>query len=225
MMQRFGLMVWPDTGREWRNVDRFPDSEARRQAFAAFDRLDRLTADAVGADQDEDCRYLRFAPGALEAFTEWRTAWETRLRSGELHPALESHFAKYRKTVPALALILHLAEQGASGPVALPATLRALAWAEYLEAHAIRCYGATVAGELSAARRILGRIKDGELADGFKARDIDRARWSGLTDREMVRAALELLVGHGYLAEAELPATAAGGRPTLAYRIHPSLRA
>ncbi len=225
MMQRFGLMVWPDAGREWRNVDRFPDSEARRAAFAVFDRLDRLTPDAVGAEQDEDCRYLRFAPDALEAFTEWRTAWETRLRSGELHPALESHFAKYRKTVPALALILHLAEQGASGPVALPATLRALAWAEYLEAHAIRCYGATVAGELSAARRILGRIKDGELADGFKARDMDRARWSGLTDRDTVRAALELLVGHGYLAEAELPATAAGGRPTLAYRIHPSLRA
>jgi len=44
-----------------------------------------------------------------------------------------------------------------------------------------------------------------------------------LTDRDTVRAALGLLVSHGYLAEVEMPATASGGRPTLAYRIHPSI--
>ena len=224
MMQRFGLLVWPDSPHDWRNVDRWPDTEARRQAFSIFERLDALTAESVGAEMDEDCSFLRFAPDAIEAFTEWRTGLETRLRSGELHPALESHFAKYRKTIPALALILHLAE-GDTGPVTLRATLRALAWADYLESHALRCYGATVAGEIHAARRILTRIHNGELADGFKAREIDRAGWSDLTDRDTVRAALALLVTHGYLAEVELPSTAAGGRPTLAYRIHPSLRA
>lgn len=222
MMQRFGLMVWPDAPHQWRNVDRWPDSEARRRAFAVFERLDALTAESVEAETDEDCAFLRFAPDAIEAFTEWRTGLETRLRSGELHPALESHFAKYRKTVPALALILHLADDG-SGPVTLQATLRALAWAEYLESHALRCYGATVAGEIAAARRILARIRKGELVDGFKAREIYRAGWSDLTDRDTVRAALGLLVAHGHLAEMDLPATAAGGRPTLAYRIHPSL--
>ena len=223
MMQRFGLLVWPDSPHDWRNVDRWPDTEARRQAFSIFERLDTLTAESVGAETDDDCSFLRFDADAIEAFTEWRTALETRLRSGELHPALESHFAKYRKTIPALALILHLAE-GDTGPVTLRATLRALAWADYLESHALRCYGATVAGERAAARRILARIHKGELVDGFKAREIDRAGWSDLTDRDTVRAALALLVTHGYLAEVELPSTAAGGRPTLAYRIHPSLR-
>lgn len=225
MMQRFGLLVWPDAPHDWRNVDRWPDSEARSGALKTFERLDTLTAKTVEAETEDDCAFLRFATDALEAFTEWRTALETRLRSGDLHPALESHFAKYRKTVPALALILHLADDG-RGPVALPATLRALAWAEYLESHAFRCYGATVAGERAAARRILARIHKGELVDGFKAREIDRAGWSDLTDRDTVRAALALLVTHGYLAEVEVPSTAAGGRPTLAYRIHPaSLRA
>jgi putative DNA primase/helicase len=223
MMQRFGLMVWPDGSPEWRNVDRWPDSEARRRAAEVFERLDTPSPDAVQAEQDEDCAFLRFAPDALESFTEWRTGWERRLRSGEWHPALESHFSKYRKTVPALALILHLAE-GASGPVTLRATLRALAWAEYLESHALRCYGATVAGEIAAARRILARIRKGELLDGFKAREIDRAQWSELTDRDTVRAALGLLVSYGYLREIEVPSTAAGGRPTLAYLTHPSLR-
>lgn len=221
MMQRFGLMVWPDSSTEWKNVDRWPDSEARRQASAVFERLDSLTTDSAQAEQDDDCAFLRFAPDAIEAFTEWRTRLETRLHSGDLHPALESHFSKYRKTVPALALIVHLAEGGA-GPVTLRATLCALAWADYLECHALRCYGATVAGEIAASRRILARIRTGDLVDGFKAREIHRAGWSELTDRETVRTALGLLVVYGYLAEVELPPTATGGRPTLAYRIHPA---
>ena len=223
LMQRFGLMVWPDAQQEWRNVDRFPDGEARRAAFEVFDRLDRLTPDQAGAEDDDGIRYLRFEPDALAAFTKWRAAWERRLRSDEWHPVLESHFAKYRKTIPALALILHLAD-GGKGPVTLQATVRALAWSEYLESHALRCYGATVAGEVAAAKRILARIRKGDLADGFRAREIDRAQWSELTDRETVRAALGLLVTLGYLVEVELPATATGGRPTLAYRVHPSLR-
>ena len=223
LMQRFGLMVWPDAQAEWVNVDRWPDSDAKRRAAAVFERLDRMTAESVGAEQDDDCAFLRFAPEALEVFTEWRTAFERRLRSGELHPALESHFAKYRKTIPALALILHLADDG-RGPVTLQATLRALAWAEYLESHAERCYGATVTAAVTAARRILARIRRGELNDGFKAREINRAGWSELTDADTVRAALNLLVAHGYLFEVELPATAAGGRPTLAYHIHPAAR-
>jgi len=221
MMQRFGLLVWPDSPKEWRNVDRWPDNEARRRAFQIFDRLDRLTPESVEAEVEDDYSFLRFAPDALEAFTEWRTGLEVRLRSGTLHPAVESHFAKYRKTVPALALILHLADEG-HGPVTLAATLRALAWADYLESHAMRCYGATVAGERSAARRILARIKSGDIRDGFKAREIDRAQWSDLTDRDTVRSALALLIALGYLAEVEVPSTATGGRPTLAYRIHPA---
>jgi putative DNA primase/helicase len=220
LMQRFGLMVWPDHPHDWCNVDRWPDSEARRAAFALFDRLDRLTPDDVDAEVDEGVAFLRFSPDALEAFIEWRTGMEARIRSGELNPALESHFAKYRKTVPALALMLHLAD-GGRGPVSLAATLRALAWSEYLASHALRCYGATVAGEVQAARRIMKRIRACELSDEFKARDIYRAQWSELTDRDAVKAGLDLLVSHNYLRESEQLAKTVGGRPTLVYRINP----
>jgi putative DNA primase/helicase len=220
MMQRFGLMVWPDAPRDWLNVDRWPDTEARRRAFEVFEYMDALTPEAVLAEPDDEYHFLRFGPDASEAFTEWRTALEYRLRAGELHPALESHFAKYRKTVPALALVLHLAD-GGTGPVGLPATLRALAWAEHLETHARRCYGAVTAVAASAARRILERIRAGDLKEGFRARDVDRAGWSGLTDSEATRAALDQLVDINYLAEAELPAKLTGGRPALVYRINP----
>lgn len=74
--------------------------------------------------------YLRFDPAGLGLFKDWRQDLETKLRSGDLHPALESHFAKYRKLVPALALILHLSN-GGTGPVGGHSVLQALAWSEY----------------------------------------------------------------------------------------------
>jgi hypothetical protein len=43
---------------------------------------------------------------------EWRADLELRLRSRSTHPALESHHSKYRKLVPAVALITHLADMG-----------------------------------------------------------------------------------------------------------------
>ena len=36
--------------------------------------------------------------------------FERRIRSGKDHAAFESHLAKYRKLVPALALLIHLAD-------------------------------------------------------------------------------------------------------------------
>jgi hypothetical protein len=69
-MQRFGLLVWPDHASEWRNADRWPDSVARDRAFAAFDELEALTADEVGAEADGDLSFVRFTPDTLECFTE-----------------------------------------------------------------------------------------------------------------------------------------------------------
>jgi hypothetical protein len=75
---------------------------------------------ARGAEQVTPNRppYQRFDPEALEAFTEWRRGFEAELRTGKMYPALKSHFAKYRKLVPALALAFHLADgqRGPEGP-------------------------------------------------------------------------------------------------------------
>ena len=102
LVQRFGLLVWPDVPPSWRDVDRWPNSDARQVAFAVFERLAALDAASIGAQQDEyaDTPYLRFGPEALEEFRIWRDTLEARLRGGDLQPALESHLAKYRKLVP-----------------------------------------------------------------------------------------------------------------------------
>ena len=222
LIQRFGLMVWPDPVATWRNVDRPPDHTAERVAYAVFDRLDRLDPASIGAQQDHNLDghpiglpYLRFSAEALSHFQEWHEALEVRLRSGELHPALESHFSKYRKLVPALALLIHLADDG-RGEIGEDATLKALAWAEYLETHAHRVYGAVTQVEVAAAKAILRRIERGDLQAPFTTRDVWRPGWAGLSDRALVVRALELLADYGHLTVEVDRET--GGRPATRYR-------
>jgi Protein of unknown function (DUF3987) len=141
LIQRFGLLVWPDQSPTWEHVDRYPLSDAREQAWRIFDGFNSLDPRAVGAHPISEyggIPVLRLDAEAQDLFLEWRKAHERRLRSpdSEMTPALESHFAKYRKLVPSLALINHLADVG-HGPVGGEAMARALGLATYLETHAI----------------------------------------------------------------------------------------
>ena len=219
MVQRFSLLVWPDQNPSWENTDRYPASEPRAAAWQAFRRLDELTADAAGAATDEfaPVPYLRFDEDAQGVFNEWRQALEMRLRSDDLMPALESHLAKYRKLVPALALINHLAD-GGTGAISETAILRAVAFAEYLETHAKRAYAAGSEVATAAAKAILKRIRNSDLADGFTARDIYRNHWADLSDRNRPQAGLDLLNDFDWL-RGEKRET--GGRTSVVYRVNP----
>ncbi|MBI1867080.1 MAG: DUF3987 domain-containing protein [Methylocystis sp.] len=219
LIQRFGLLVWPDQSPEWKEVDRYPDTAARQTAWATFERFEGLDPNAIGAQRDdyEALPFLRLDDAAQGVFGDWRGKFEKRLRGGDLSPALESHLAKYRKLVPALALINHLAD-GGTGAVAEEAILRALAFSEYLETHARRAYAAGGEAETAAAKAILSHIRNGDLADGFTARDVHQRDWANLTDRDQVKAGLELLADLDWLA----PQThATGGRPRTTYAINP----
>jgi putative DNA primase/helicase len=219
LVQRFGLLVWPDTPGEWRNVDRLPDSEARRGVNALFERLSDLSLLSSEAELDSFNRgyFLRFDEAAREEFTAWREGLERKLRVDDLHPALESHLAKYRKLVPGLALINHLADHGIS-PVGQAATRRAINFAAYLESHARRAYAAGINAEVGPAKAILERIRKGDLTDPFTARDIYQRDWSNLSDRGQVEEGLRLLTDLDWLADEEVKT---GGRPKVIYHINP----
>jgi putative DNA primase/helicase len=229
LMQRFGLLVWPDISADWKHVDRWPDKVARTTAFDVFDCLDKLKWHAVhakrdpGSDGDEEgLPYLRFNIDAYDAFVDWRKDLENRLRGDDLHPALESHLAKYRKLVPGLALICHLVDYEAgceTGLVGLPALERAIAWAKYLETHARRAYGSVIAGAAETAKAILLKIKTGHLGSEFSSREVWRPNWSKLTDRTAVQGGLTLLVDYDYLRETKKTAT--GGRHATVYVVNP----
>ena len=99
--------------------------------------------------------------------------------------------------MPALALAFHLAD-GHHGPVGFASTLRALHWSVYLQTHARRCYGVAQSGEVDTARRILERVRKGDLLrEGFGTRDIQRAGWSGLSNPKQVQEALVDVVSRG----------------------------
>lgn len=219
MIQRFSLLVWPDQSRDWKNTDRYPASEPRAAAWAAFQHVNDLTPEAVVAETDEfaPVPFLRFDEAAQGVFADWHRDLETRLRGDDLLPALESHLSKYRKMVPALALTNHLAD-GCTGAISETATLRALAFAGYLETHAKRAYGAGIEFATAAAKAILKRVRKGDLKDGFTGRDIYRNHWADLSDKDRTQAGLELLDDFGWL-RSERQET--GGRASVAYRINP----
>jgi putative DNA primase/helicase len=222
LLQRFSLMVWPDHSADWKRADRYPDSEARAAAWFAFEMADKMSAEAAGARKDDFQKipYLRFNDEAQEAFDSWHETLEKRVRSGEMHPALESHLAKYRTLVPAFALVSALAD-GVTGAVDLPALERAFRIARYLESHARRIYASGKEAETSTAKAILAKVRAGTLKDGFTCRDIHQRDWSNLSDPNQVQAGLNLLVDCDYLADqwAKRP-----GRPKVTYLVNPRVR-
>lgn len=222
LLSRFSLLVWPDVSGPWRNVDRWPDTVSRKRAAALFERVNALDPQAIGAELEEGrAPFLRFDAAALAEFVEWRERFEGQQRDAEAHPAIVAHFAKYRKLIPALALIFHLAG-GGSGPITKAALLRALAWQELLQSHARRAYASIQQARTEAARALLAKIRTGAVGDPLQVRDVYLKGWSGLASPEEARRAVELLEELDYLRSELLPTP---GRPKTVYWTNPKARA
>ena len=101
LIQRFQVMVWPDPPRNWQYVDRQP--QKHQAVRRMFDRILQWDSDLIVR--------FRFDGEAQEFFVDWLGQLENKIRSEELHPAVVSHLSKYRKLMPALALLLSAADQ------------------------------------------------------------------------------------------------------------------
>lgn len=219
LLQRFGLMVWPDDSREWRNVDRWPDSAAKQEAFDLFGRLDALEPDTDPETGRIIPREYRFDGEAQVLFEEWYGNLKRMVKDPDLHPALESHFGKYPKLIPALALVCALADgEEIVGKVSL---MRALAWGDYLKSHAERAYAAGSRTATEGAVALLKKIKSGSIKSGFSPREVYLKGWSRLTTPEDVQAAATLLCDLHHVREIEHKPGRQGGRPSVCYEINP----
>ena len=231
MLQRFQLLVYPDA-RPWEWRDRSPNATARQAAFDLFQTLadfDPVSWGAQPADEVTRFPWFRFDDAAQAVFIEW-TGELNRVRipaeQANGHPLIAQHLAKYEKLFAALALVLHLAEcaqTGRRGPVSEYAAIRAAAWCEYLEAHARRCYGLLADKGARAAQALADRIRAGDLADGFTARDVRRKQWRHLSSDASVREALEWLEGEAWIIPVSTPPDATGRR-TVRYIVNPKIR-
>ena len=228
LIQRFQLLVWPDTESDWQYVDRAPDPASELTANRVFRNL-------VALDSEGPMRF-RFAPDAQELFVKWLAMLEARVRGDQLHPALVSHLSKYRKLMPALALLFELADWAAAGPgdvevgatdqflrISLEHTKQAVAWCEYLESHARRIYSCVTTPQMRAAQLLAEKLKKHQIApDGFfSCREVYLKGWSGLDTPELARMAVEVLLDAGWVREVDSESGPLGGRPSARYQVNP----
>ncbi len=230
LIQRFQLLVWPDTVTEWTNIDRAPNAAAERQAECIFRNLLKL-------DTKNPLRF-RFTRDAQELFDEWHAELEAKVRGTELHPALISHLSKYRSLMPSLALLFQLADLASSVGfdgsdfaisqkicVELEHARKAAAWCEYLESHARRVYSCVVTPQLRAARELADKIKRRQIgaSGSFSCREVYLKGWSGGDTPEIVKRAAEVLQDGGWLRDESSEPGQSGGRPSHRYRVNPGV--
>ncbi len=223
LLQRFQLIVYPEIPKNWENVDRKPDREARKKAMDVFRRLDQLKLVNVSGKVPA----LHFDSDAQDFFNSRLEQLEKRLRSGEIGcAALESHLAKYRSLMPALALLFHLAEMPVEASVngsaiGLDVARRAADFCDFLEKHALKVYAGAIRPDLQAAHALAKKIKSGKVEDGTTVRDVYRNQWSFLTSPVLVRAALDILEECGWV-KTQIVET--GGRSTEIVELNPELK-
>ena len=227
-MPRFQILMYPDPIEKFVNVDEWPDTEAKNEAFRVFRWIDAINPAEMGAELDEDrgLHFLRFDDAAQDLFNEWREALENRLRSGGESPLMACHLAKYRSLMPSLALLLHVVASVGKlriGPVTVEAAEAAAAWCEVLESHARRVYQSAVEGDPEAAARLAERIKR-PLPNPFTYRQVANKGWAGLDDVDSVRKAVGVLEDRGWVKVVVRPPGPQGGRPSEEVWVNPSIQ-
>lgn len=223
LFQRFQVLVWPDAPRGWTLVDRPPNSKALATAENIFLELVKLSP-------DEPLR-MSFAPDAQDLFFSWWRELEDKIRGESgLPPAMVAHLSKYRRLMPALALLFELADAVASNTgirenkkVGLIHAKQAAALCDYLESHAHRVYACITSPETRAARDLARHLLSRDLPDEFKTRDVYLKGWSGLGSPEQVRAALDLLEDARWVRPAEVSTSPSGGRPAEVWLLNPKV--
>jgi putative DNA primase/helicase len=215
LIQRFQVLVWPDTDPEWVPVNKPANESAEFEAERIFRRVVELDA--------ENPRRFFFDDGAQELFWAWLAELEAKVRDNELHPALISHLAKYRSLMPSLALLSCLAGEPASESISLDDARRAAAFCEYYESHARRVYSCVITPQMRAAHELAGKIKQRKVgaSGSFSCRrDVYLKGWSGLTSPELVRQAAEILEDAGWIKRLADQPNPAGGRPPDRYAVN-----
>ena len=122
--------------------------------------------------------------------------------------------------MPSLALLTHLADEPDGCPVSETATLKAVAWARYLESHARRIYGAVSHRASSGAKALAQKLVKNELTEAFALRDIYRNGWAHLGTRDEADEAVNALVDLDWLREVR---SATEGRPATTYIVNPRI--
>lgn len=234
-IQRFQLLVWPDFPTNWELVDRPPNSAALLQIESVLLKLIEINP--------EHPLKFRFSHDAQELFNDWHSELEQKIRDTDMPPALAGHLSKFRKTMPALALLFQLADMAVDsscegfvaspledsqkfGEVSLEHTKQAAAWCEYLESQARRIYSCIITPQMRSAHALAQKIKERKIgSDGsFTLREVYLKGWAGLNTPELVKAAVPILQDAGWIRPLSDNPDPRGGRQSMRFEINPKVR-
>ena len=204
-------------------VDRIPDQSAQNAYTEAILRLRNLSRAELpqATALPNKSLLLHFNAEAQQVFGEWFIQNERLLSGGKIDHARQSHFAKYRSMVPALALLFHLVDDH-PGQVCGQCIEQAIALAGILKKHANRIYASVSGHDHEATRTLASRLLKGDLPDGFTCRTVALKGWMGLSTTDRAQAAIDALSEFGWLLGQEVRGL---GRPTVRYYLNPKVSA
>jgi hypothetical protein len=232
-LQRFGALVFPFP-KKWVRPSRKLDTAARDRAHAAIKAFVHLDFNGIGARPGVGNGGIPWVPlsaGARKLFDAWLDKQAERELEGD---ETEAHLSKHRKLVPALALILTVADFVArsvlSAPWEMPNGIGevgedpmrvAIEMADYFAAHARKLYSAGSA-RMGAAEKLAEAILAGKSVDGLTVSGLVRAGWRGLTDDDEVTQAVDVLADLGWLRLQPVK-RASGGPRTFRIELRPNI--
>jgi len=214
LLERFQLMTAPEPV-AWVGVpEGEPNGAALEEYAALIPALWALEPAQIGAlepTEDGKPHRLIFDTEAQQRFTLWRDDLERRVRDTDLSSIMKSVLAKQRGLIPRLAALIHLSSGGVN-PVQLPALTLAMAWGQFLEAHARYLFSSVRDSDSKAARVLAEHITAEKLGQTFKRRDLQLKTWAGLDSPKTIDGALSrLMEAHWIRLTAD----------TKAYEVHP----
>ena len=227
LLQRFQLLVAP-TFEPFRNVDVAPNYEA----IARVEKVIRFVANLP-----ENSLFFHFNPEAQTLFDAWLEEHQNAT-DGEPQPQKQGHLGKYRSLMPILAALFQLADVVDALPdgtelegeqrIDADHAKQAIGLCGYLQKHLDKIYSSVMTVEQQAVSNLATRIKRGALdayeKDGFSVRDIRLKGWSGLTEPESIKEAIQTLEEAHWIRQVpQSEYTGHGGRPTQRWIINPAV--
>lgn len=225
LLQRFGLITWPDLESMPPWVDPGPAGQPSKAARLAASRVYSWLLAIRKKHTNQPLRAV-FSAEAAQNWGEWHTEIKNRARAKSLEdtPTFAGWLAKLPKLAAGLALLFHLIRCSAGeepGLVSLEDLELAQRWVIFAEAHAQKVYSWEVNRAVYIAHEVANKLEAGYVyTTKTTARDFLRTGWRGMGTPEEVATVLSILEGAGWV---NIAIEQTGGRPSRVVYLHPDL--
>lgn len=232
LLQRFQILLFPDSRGPRKFIDESPNKEAQENYQNVFDNLAALkwqslfslkNGIALDGPEGSPYYYFHFEDEAQSRANEWFIELEAQIDLINVD-AFKALMGKYRGLMPRLALNYFLIEVSAeritTQKIPLEAVEFAIEWCKHLEAHARKLWAPNINPALMPAKALAKRILEGTVEDRTSLSQIQQKNWSKLTKVKDVKLGVNQLEKWGWLKQEVLETQ---GAPSTIILLNPEL--